>query len=73
MSSPLQFTILPLAIIFSTAQLYTVVEILLNNGSGYFLDTGTIVIDISLPARKHPLLLDDYPVDVLGNGEWQKD
>ncbi len=57
----LRFTTLPLAIVFSTPQLYKVVEILLNDGSGYFLNAGTIIVDISPPARKHPLSLDDYP------------
>ncbi len=53
----LRFTTLPLAIVFSTPQLYKVVEILLNDGSGYFLDAGTIIVDISpLPENTHSRL-----------------
>ncbi len=38
-------------------QLYKVVEILLNDGSGYFLNAGTIIVDISpLPENTHSRL-----------------
>ncbi len=58
MSSPLRFTILPLSIVFSTPQLYKVVEISLNNSAGYFsMLAPSLLTFLSLPENTHSHLM----------------